>query len=61
MLDVETAGDRPATKSTIEGIEVTPEMIKAGATELRKFNHRFESYDQGAIAIFQAMIANRWK
>lgn len=33
-LDIETAGDRPAIKSTIEEIMVTPEMIEAGMERL---------------------------
>lgn len=56
MLDVETAGDRPATKPT-EEIEVTPEMIEAGALALMSFDSRYESCEQGAMAVFEAMIA----
>jgi hypothetical protein len=53
--DLEVAGDRPATEPTDE-IEITPAMLAAGTAELRKFDRRYESYEQGATAIFEAMI-----
>jgi hypothetical protein len=54
--DVETAGNRPATEPTDE-IGITLEMLAAGAAALRKFDHRYESCEQGARAIFEEMIA----
>ena len=37
-------------------IEVTPEMIRAGAQELSMFNSEFESYEKGAENIFLVML-----
>jgi hypothetical protein len=51
--------DRPATECEVDGkeIEVTPEMIEAGADILRSFNEDFESYESMAEEIFVAMIS----
>ena len=38
-------------------IEITPEMIEAGANELCSFNRNFESEEQGVRRIFLAMVA----
>ncbi len=45
--------DRPATECEIE---ITPEMIRAGANELALFDNDFTSYELGAERIFMAMI-----
>ena len=49
-------GDRPAPT---EEIEITPEMIAAGAEELVMFDRRFDTYEDGAKEIFLAMILVR--
>jgi hypothetical protein len=36
-----------------EEIEVTPEMIKAGAAELASFSNFFDTFEEGALAIFR--------
>lgn len=36
-------------------VEVTPEMIKAGALELSRFNSNYQSLEDGAERIFLAM------
>lgn len=38
-----------------ETIEISPEMLRAGASELVNFNYDFESYEEGAENIFRAM------
>jgi hypothetical protein len=54
-LDVEVAADRPATESTIEEIEITPEMIEAGVLEFLSFDSRFDSEEDAVTLIYQAM------
>jgi hypothetical protein len=41
------------------GIEITPEMIEAGATELASYSHGWESLEDGAERIFRAMVRVR--
>jgi hypothetical protein len=50
-LDIDSVGDRPATKSRIEEIEVTPEMIEAGLAALYRFpiTEPFESEMSKAV------------
>jgi hypothetical protein len=50
-LDIDSVGDRPATKSRIEEIEVTPEMIEAGLAALYRFpiTEPFESEMRKAV------------
>jgi hypothetical protein len=43
--------------NSTDEIEVTAEMIEAGARELMKFNPDYEGYRDGALTIFEAMIA----
>ena len=45
------AGDRPAHE-----IEVTPEMVEAGATVLSGFHPDYGSYEEGAVEIFGVML-----
>jgi hypothetical protein len=37
-------------------IAVTPEMIKAGALELARFNPDYQSLEDGALRIYQEML-----
>ena len=37
-------------------IELTLEMVAAGATALSHYTNEFESYPEGALAIFKAML-----
>jgi hypothetical protein len=37
-------------------IEVTPEMIEAGACELAGFHPDFESYEDAAVSIYKRMV-----
>jgi hypothetical protein len=37
-------------------IEITPEMIEAGAEELCTFNSDFESHEKAARRIYRAMV-----
>jgi hypothetical protein len=37
-------------------VEITPEMIEAGAKELTLFDYEFESFERGVERIFSAMI-----
>jgi hypothetical protein len=45
-----------STKCTPAEIEITPEMIDAGAIELAKFTRVFESLEDGAQRVFEAMM-----
>jgi len=38
-------------------IEITPEMVRAGAAALARFTNYFDSFPEGALAIFVAMIS----
>lgn len=38
-------------------IEITPEMIEAGAVALLEYDNRFDSYKGGARVIFEAMMS----
>lgn len=40
-----------------EDIEITPEMIEAGAVELSRFNSDFECLEEAAARIYRAMVA----
>ena len=48
-----------ATPAPESEIEVTPEMIEAGALELAGFDRVFDTHDEGAVRIFIKMIAAR--
>jgi hypothetical protein len=37
-------------------IEITPEMIKAGAYELGMFDSEYDSFEEGAERIFSVML-----
>ena len=39
-----------------EGIEITEEMIDAGAGELCGFDSRYESMEEAVVRIFTAMV-----
>ena len=43
-------------RETEADIEITPEMIRAGVSELVTFNHDFESEESAVERIFHAMI-----
>jgi hypothetical protein len=47
--------DRDANST--DEIEITPEMIEAGVSELCAYDHRFESMEGCVERIFTAMIA----
>ena len=49
--------DRPALDES--EIEVTPEMIEAGADALAAFNEKFSSLEDGAWYIYRAMMSAR--
>lgn len=53
MTDSYTTGDRPATKA--EEIEITPEMIRAGARELALYSDDYESKADAVSRIFTQM------
>ena len=38
---------------------ITPEMIEAGALEFARYDPRFESDEEAAIRIYQAMVGAR--
>jgi hypothetical protein len=61
--DVEAAGDRPATKSTSDEIEVTPEMIEAGVEDLWSVTCEPSELEMrnALIKIYRAMHAVRPK
>jgi hypothetical protein len=40
-------------------IEITPEMIEAGASELARFDRFFDTLETGAVKVFQAMLTAR--
>ena len=44
------------TRSTDE-IEITPEMVRAGAAALGRFTNTFSTFEDGAISIFLAMVS----
>jgi hypothetical protein len=46
--------DRPAHSD--EQIEITPEMIEAGARELGMFDSEYGSFEEGAERIFSVML-----
>jgi hypothetical protein len=37
--------------------EITPEMIEAGALEFARYDPRFESDEEAAVRIYQAMVS----
>jgi len=43
----------------IDGITITPEMIAAGRHALAIFSYDYASFEEGAVAIFRAMLAAR--
>lgn len=49
--------DRPALE--VPEIEITPEMIEAGVAELMLFNLDYQSWEDGAERVFEAMMAAR--
>jgi hypothetical protein len=46
--------DRPATG---DGVEIMPEMIKAGVAALQDWHHSDSWWDAGAEAIYRAMAS----
>jgi hypothetical protein len=50
-------GDRPALD--IDEIEITPEMVKAGAREVLLYDSRFEGPEDLAIRVFEVMTEAR--
>jgi hypothetical protein len=53
--DVVDGPDRPANEPTDE-VEVTPEMIEAGAAELARYTTVFDTLEDGVGRIFRAML-----
>jgi hypothetical protein len=50
--------DAPPSGGSHE-IEITPEMIEAGARALVQYDSRFDSPEEGAAAVFDAMLDAR--
>jgi hypothetical protein len=42
-------------------IEITPEMVEAGAYELASYNTDFESVEDAVVRIYEAMILASWR
>jgi hypothetical protein len=52
-LDVGCAADRPA--HDVDEIEITPEMVDGGISELAHFDSEFESFEEAVIRIYRRM------
>ncbi len=48
--------DRPVIKE-VEGVEITPEMIRRGTLALASWNRDVDTLEDGAVEIFRAMTA----
>lgn len=51
-----TKQETAVAMSQNEDIEITPEMIEAGAVELSRFNADFECLEEAAARIYRAMV-----